>query len=261
MARPLRLEFPGALYHVTSRGNGRADIFRGDDDRQAFLEVLASVCHRMNWVGYAYCLMSNHYHLVIETPDGNLSKGMRQLNGVYTQRFNRCHDHIGHVFQGRYKAILVDREAYLLELTRYVVLNPVQAGLVQAPEQWPWSSYGATSGQEAAPAWLATDWVLGQFGPIRAEAVARYVQFVHEGRRQPSIWNGLRQQIYLGDVSFVAQMQARLRDVESLDEIPHVQHRPSPPTLQAFAEAHPEKRHAMAAAYLSGGYTMKAIAT
>jgi putative transposase len=137
MARPLRIEFPGALYHVTSRGNGRADIFLDDGDRQLFLNVLATVCHRLHWLCYAYCLMTNHYHLVIETPDGNLAKGMRQLNGVYTQRFNRRHDHVGHILQGRYKAILVERDAYLLELARYVVLNPVRARMVEAPEHWP----------------------------------------------------------------------------------------------------------------------------
>jgi putative transposase len=126
MARPLRLEFPGALSHITSRGNGRADIFLDDSDCQGFLDMLGTVCHRWHWLCYAYCLMTHHYHVVLETPEGNLAKGVRQLNGVYTQRFNRRHDHVGHVLQGRYKAILVERETYLLELIRYVVLNPVR---------------------------------------------------------------------------------------------------------------------------------------
>jgi putative transposase len=197
---------------------------------------------------------------VIETPDGNLAKGMRQLNGVYTQRFNRLHGHVGHVLQGRYKAILVEREAYLLELTRYVVLNPVRAGMVAAPEHWPWSSYPATMGHEPAPPWLARDWVLGQFARTRAAARARYAQFVHDGVRHPSIWIGLRHQIYLGGEDFVARMQARLQPSERLDEIPKVQRRPVPQSLQAFSEAYSDKRTAMAAAYVSGAYTMKAIA-
>src|SRR6266550_1709297 len=116
MARPLRIEFPGALYHVTARGDRREDIYLDDKDHSQFLTLLGEVCHRFNWIVHAYCLMTNHYHLVIETPDGNLAKGMRQLNGVYTQNFNRRHGRIGHVFQGRYKAILVQKETYLLEL-------------------------------------------------------------------------------------------------------------------------------------------------
>ncbi|MEA3276937.1 MAG: transposase, partial [Pseudomonadota bacterium] len=130
MARPLRLEFAGALYHVTARGDGREDIYPTDADRRLFLDVLADVWERFNWTVHAYCLMSNHYHLLVETPDANLSKGMRQLNGVYTQRFNRTHDRVGHVFQGRYKAILVQKETNLLDLARYLVLNPVRARMV-----------------------------------------------------------------------------------------------------------------------------------
>ena len=118
MARPLRLEFPGALYHVTSRGDRREDIFLNDDDRIDWLDVLATVCARFNWQVHAFCQMNNHYHLLVETVDGKLSEGMRQLNGLYTQRFNRRHAQVGHLFQGRYKAILVQKEAYLLELTR-----------------------------------------------------------------------------------------------------------------------------------------------
>ena len=127
MARPIRIEFAGALYHITSRGDRREAIYEDDTDRFRFLEVLGEVVERFNWRCHAYCLMTNHYHLVVETVDGNLSKGMRQLNGVYTQWSNRRHRRTGHLFQGRYKAILVDSEAYLLELARYVVLNPVRA--------------------------------------------------------------------------------------------------------------------------------------
>ena len=141
MARPLRIEFENALYHVTSRGDGQEDIYMDDEDRLDYLGVLAEVCERFNWVLQAYCLMSNHYHLLIETPDSNLSKGMRQLNGVYTQRFNRKHQRVGHVFQGRYKAILVEKDAYLLELARYMVLNPVRAQMVRSAKDWPWSSF------------------------------------------------------------------------------------------------------------------------
>ena len=156
MARPLRLEFRGALYHVTSRGDGREDIFLCDGDRLRFLEILGDVWERFNWTIHALCQMTSHYHLVVETPDANLSNGMRQLNGVYTQEFNRTHNRVGHVFQGRYKGILVEKENYLLELARYVVLNPVRAGMVDSPGQWPWNCYRAMVGEEAAPEWLET---------------------------------------------------------------------------------------------------------
>ena len=142
MARPLRLEFAGGLYHVTSRGERREDIFTGDEDRLAWRGIFADVCERFNWVCHAYCLMSNHYHIVVETVEGNLAQEMRQLNGVYTQYVNRTHARVGHVFQGRYKAIQDEKDAYLLELSRYVVLNPVRAGMVARAEDWQWSLSG-----------------------------------------------------------------------------------------------------------------------
>jgi REP element-mobilizing transposase RayT len=170
MARPLRIEFAGALYHVTSRGDGQDKIFLGDKDRDLWLNILGHICERFNWVVHAYCQMGNHYHILIETPDGNLSKGMRQLNGVYTQRFNRIHHRVGHVFQGRYKAILVQKDAYLLELSRYIVLNPVRAHRVRSARDWPWSNYRATAGMTAAPKWLETDWILAAFAERKKEA-------------------------------------------------------------------------------------------
>jgi len=127
MARPLRIEFSGALYHITSRGDRREDIFEDDDDRETFLRVLGHVAINCHWLCHCYCPMSNHYHLVIETLEGNFSKGMRQLNGVYTRASNRRHRRSSHVFQGRYKSLLVEKEAYFLELSRYVVLNPLIA--------------------------------------------------------------------------------------------------------------------------------------
>jgi len=170
MARPLRLEFPGALYHVTSRGDRREAIYEDDDDRLQWLDVLSKVCDRYNWRVHAYCLMDNHYHVLLETGDGNLSKGMRHLNGVYTQYFNRRHNRVGHVYQGRFKAVLVEKEAYLLELSRYVVLNPIRARMINNMDQWQWSSYRSTIGKAPEPAWLETDWLLSQFGRQRKHA-------------------------------------------------------------------------------------------
>lgn len=143
MARPLRLEYAGAVYHITSRGNAKQAIFCDDIDRQAFLAIVGSTVKRFGWTVYAYCLMGNHYHLLVETPVPNLSRGMRHLNGLYTQRFNRRHGRVGHVLQGRFGAILVERETYLLELVRYIALNPIRAGIASGPEKWRWSSYRA----------------------------------------------------------------------------------------------------------------------
>ena len=164
MARPLRIEFPHAIYHVTSRGHARQRIVKTDADRQAWLSVLGQVIGRFGWLCHAYCLMANHCHLLIETPQPNLSRGMRQLNGVYTQVFNRRHHRVGHLLHGRFSAILVEKEPHVLELCRYVVLNPVRAKAVTWPGDWLWSSYCATVGELPAPAWLTMDWVLGQFG-------------------------------------------------------------------------------------------------
>lgn len=258
MARPLRLEFAGALYHVTSRGDRQDDIYETDADRDGFLSLLGDVCSTYNWVCHAYCLMGNHYHLLIETPDANLSKGMRQLNGVYTQSFNRSHGRVGHVFQGRYKAIHVDREAYLLELARYIVLNPVRAEMVRAAKDWPWSSYRSTTGQAPKSAWLNTEWLLAAFGRNKGKAIDGYKQFVARGKNQPSPWNDLRNQVYLGDNSFVKKMDALIDGDKDLSEVPSSQRRGIPQTLEEYALKY-NRNEAIAAAYACGAYTLKEI--
>ncbi|MDP3562337.1 MAG: transposase [Legionellaceae bacterium] len=157
MARSLRIEYPGALFDITSRGNKKEDFFLSDEDRVLCLDIFAEVCFRSNWICYAYCLMSNHYHLLIETPQGNLSPGMQLLNSIYTQKFNRSRNRVGHVFQGRYKSILVEKESYLLELSRYIVLNQVRAKMVEKAGDWFWSSYQITLGKAPKPFWLSPD--------------------------------------------------------------------------------------------------------
>lgn len=261
MARPLRIEFEGALYHVTSRGDRREAIYEDDDDRQQFLALLGQVVAQMNWLCYAYCLMANHYHLVIETPEGNLAKGMRQLNGVYTQASNRRHQRVGHLFQGRYKAIIVDKDAYLLELTRYVVLNPVRAGVVAEPGQWQWSSYNAMIGTQPSPAWLATAGLLAHFGKNRAKARARYAQFVAEGMEDAGPWKQVQRQIFLGDERFVTRLQTQLGTQREDINIPQIQRRPPPPSLPVIATQYPTRNEAIVAAYSTGEYSYQDIAT
>ncbi|MGA7876611.1 MAG: transposase, partial [Desulfoferrobacter sp.] len=235
MARSLRIEYPGAVYHVTSRGNARADIFLSDADRWTFLDVLATTVEKYNWLCHAFCLLDNHYHAIIETLDPNLSLSMRQLNGVYTQAFNRVHRRVGHVFQGRYKAILVEKGSHLLELCRYVVLNPVRAGMAAKPEQWQWSSYKSTAYAGTVPEYLTIDWVLGQFAEKRTKARQQYRRFVADGlKNQVSPWQKLTGQVFLGSENFVARMRELLGDRQEIKEIPRAQRYPGRPPLDRF---------------------------
>jgi len=260
MARPLRIEFAGALYHVTSRGNGREDIYLDDSDRELFMVVLGEACSLFNWTVHAWCLMSNHYHLLVETPDSNLSRGMRYLNGVYTQRFNRTHSHVGHLFQGRFKAILVEKEAYLLELARYVVLNPVRAGMVESAEQWSWSSYPAMVGLSGCPEWFDREWLLGNFGESNRSAVRQYMRFVEDGVLQSSPWSMLKNQIYLGSDRFVEKVQSDLPSrQQKLSEIPKAQKRSMPKSIEEYLTMTSSRDEAIVAAYKSGGYTLQDI--
>lgn len=258
MARPLRLEFAGALYHVTARGDRREDIYLDDEDRAAWLEIVGDVCARFNWLVHAYCQMTNHYHLLVETVDGNLSKGMRQLNGVYTQRFNRRHGMVGHLFQGRYKAILVQKDTYLMELTRYVVLNPLRARMVERLEDWPWSSYRPIIGEANVPDWLDADWLLSQFGRERKRAIESYRRFVMEGKGLPSPLDQTRHQLLLGDDAFV-ERHRQDKKPEELREISKAHRRSIALPLDDYRRLYPERNEALARAYLSGAYTMSEI--
>ena len=259
MARPLRITYPGAFYHITSRGNERKNIFKSQADREKFLSYLESATLRYDAVIHVYCLMSNHYHLLLETPDGNLSKGMRQLNGVYTQYINRSQRRVGHLFQGRYKGILVQKENYLLELARYIVLNPVRAQLVRSARDWPWSSYRATAGQSAGPNCLQTDWILAAFGKRKQQAIDGYKRFVAEGKGQPSPWQELAHQVYLGSEAFIEKVQSHLDLDKDLDEIPSSQKRPAARPLEEYQTKYKSRNAAIFEAYRSGGYTLKDI--
>jgi putative transposase len=261
MSRPLRIEYPGAVYHVTSRGDARRPIYADDKDRLLFLDVLTSIVSRFHWLCHAYCLMNNHYHLVVETPEGNLSRGMRQLNGVYTQRFNRRHRRPGHVFQGRYKAIVVEKESYLLELCRYVVLNPVRARAVDAPDAFMWSSYRATAGLTDIPDCLTADWILAHFGKKRKTAQKHYREFVRAGESKEKPWDHLRGQIYLGDDQFVLAMKSLVQESDTLTEVPRIQRYADRPELKKlFRETGRDDRNrAIVAAHVRYGYTLSEI--
>ncbi len=227
MARSLRLEFENAVYHVTSRGDRREPIFEDDVDRQVLLDTAAQGFERFHASALAWCLMGNHYHFVLQTRQANLSLLMRHINGNYSQAFNRRHGLVGHVFQGRFKAIVVDTDSYLLEVCRYVDLNPVRAGMVAGPADWPWSSYRAHAGLAARPAWLDSALLYQQLAPLAPmrDGPVRYPDFVAQGLAV-RLWDeALRGQIYLGDEDFAARMQARFAVPDNV-EVPRIQRRP-----------------------------------
>lgn len=255
MTRPLRIEFPGALYHVTSRGDRKKSIFFDDNDRRRWLDILGLVCDRFNFVVHAYCQMGNHYHLMLETVEGNLSQGMRQLNAFYSQQFNKRHSFVGHVFQGRYKGILVQKETYLLELARYVVLNPVRAGIVDDPKDWKWSSYHATTGQCDAPAWLDSASLLSQFGATRQLAIVAYRQFMLAGIGMESPLKDTQHQLVLGDQAFMAQHGDRVATADFTAVIMD-QRRIAALTLAQYEDTYPDREEAMARGYRSTAFTM-----
>ncbi|MFZ2491544.1 MAG: transposase [Thermoanaerobaculia bacterium] len=208
MARPLRIEFPGALYHVTSRGNERRPIFRSDRDRLAFLDFLGQVARRFGWSITAWVLMTNHFHLVIQTPQPNLSRGMHWLNGTYAGWFNKRHKRWGHLFGGRFKSFLIEKEAYFTLVLRYVVLNPVRAGMVARPEDYRWSSYRATAGLERAPEWLDLEAALGPFAPDPSVARTSYREFVlAKIGSTDRLWDKAIAGFYLGTESWRKRMR------------------------------------------------------
>jgi REP element-mobilizing transposase RayT len=231
------LDHAGGVWHLTSRGNERREIFRDDEDRERFLRCLSQVVKRFRWRVHAYVLMGNHYHLLVETPEPTLSRGMRHLNGVYTQSFNRCHGRVGHLLQGRFKAILVEKESHLLELSRYVVLNPVRAGMTATAGQWKWSNYRATAGLGRAPEWLETEWTLEQFSP-RREAERRYRAFVAEGKGSGyAPWEELVSQMYLGGEAFRKRVQGMVAGGTRSREVPRLQRLPARPGLSEIIAA------------------------
>jgi putative transposase len=264
MSRPLRLSFPGAIYHITSRGNVRAAVYLDDEDKQRFRDLLTCCVEKFNWICHAYCLMDDHYHLLIETPDANLQAGMRQLNGVYTQQFNRRHGRVGQVFRGRYKAILIDKERYLLELCRYIVLNPVRVKLVVQPADYLWSSYAATVGAHQGSTCISTGWILSQFSSRKSSARKCYQQFVLEGIGLASPWSQLKAQVLLGSEAFVDALRPYIQDPKKLDEVPRAQGFLNRPTLSALFKNEAELNKAsrdekIQEAHLQCGYSLAEI--
>lgn len=238
MARPLRTEFPGALYHVTSRGNEKRPIFRSDADRKAFLDLLAQAAKRFAWSVTAWVLMTNHFHLVIQTHEPNLSRGMHWLNGTYAGRFNKRHKRWGHLLGGRFKAFLIDKESYFMEVLRYTVLNPVRAGMVERPEDYRWSSYRATAGLELAPGYLDIEAALGAFAPDPAIARSYYREFVlaRIGSKE-RLWDKAVAGLYLGCESWIKAMRKRVESTPRSTDHPKAHRAVGRPRMHTVLQA------------------------
>jgi putative transposase len=267
MARALRIEFPGAVYHVTSRGDRREAIFVDDDDRRRLLAIIKQTMDRFDATVMAYCLMSNHYHFVLQTRRANLSRVMRQVNAKFSQAFNRRHGLVGHLFQSRYKAVLVDRDAYLMALCRYVELNPVRAGLVAAPADWIWSSYAAHVGLDVTPAWLDTEGLHGHLlgrdarsAEDRRLAGALYERLVSTGRDDDFWQRSLRQEIYLGEREFIDGVQNRLPPAKLACTNVPLEQRRKPFDLVRWLAACATREEAMWRAHVESGASMSEIA-
>lgn len=240
MARPLRIAYPGAFYHVTSRGNEQKDVFKSRRDREKFLEYLASATQRYGAVIHAYCLMSNHYHLLLETPAGNLSQIMQHINRAYTTYFNVKRKRAGHLFQGRYKAILVEADEYATELTRYIHLNPVRAKMAAKPEDCPWSSYRSFIGHGKAPEWLKMEFILGCFGKRAADAMKKYRVFVEDllGKEYESPLKATYGTAILGSAEFIETITAAHLTAKELErDLPALRQFAARPTLEEILSA------------------------
>ncbi len=245
---------------MTSRGDRKGPVYLDNNDRTVWLTILADVCALYNFVVHSFCQMTNHYHIVVETADGNLAQGMQQLNGIYSQYFNRRHELAGHVFQGRYKALLIQKDPYLLTVARYVVLNPVRAGLVSAPEEWAWSSYRHCLGIYPAPPWLDVITTLRTFSAEPALAVEAYRKFVIAGIGEPSPLTKTRHQVMLGDELFTTETQRRQSTI-SFRAVPKLQRRALTMSLADYQQQASSRDEAMCDAYHSTAYTMEEIGT
>jgi REP element-mobilizing transposase RayT len=238
MARALRTDFAGALHHVTSRGNERRPIFYDDHDREAFLGFLGEAVVRFGWSITAFVLMTNHFHLLVQTPEANLSRGMQWFNTSYAVWFNRRHNRSGHLYGGRFKAFLIEKETYFLEALRYVVLNPVRAGMVEHPEQYRWSSYRATAGLEPAPEWLDVRGALDPLAPELSLAEEYYAEFVAQkiGCRE-RLWDKVIHGIYLGTQKWARTIRKWVESKPRSTDHPRTQRAIGRPAMHAVIAA------------------------
>ena len=219
MSRPLRIQYSGAIYHITSRGNGGDKIFQDKEDYLMFLEELKEVIEYYNWISYAYCLMPNHYHLFIKTLDPNLSMGMRQLNGNYTKKYNVHHKRFGHILQGRFKSVLVEDAGYQGNVVRYITLNPVKARISNSITNWPWSSHKEIMGLTKKSGCVHPNETLSFFHENKETAKKEYNNYLHEKIEEDSTWKDLQSGLILGSLQFARDMVNKYGNKESGEHI------------------------------------------
>ncbi len=222
MSRPLRIEYPGAWYHVMNRGRWSEKVFFSDLDHETFVKVLRETFDLWNMRISAYCLMSNHYHLLVQTPDGNLSRCMRHVNGVYTQRFNRFHKKEGQLFRGRYKAVLVEDNSHLSEVLRYIHRNPLKAGIVETLNDYHWSSHQGYLSRAKKWSWLQKDVILNQLSHLKTKQKSAYLDFVSLGESQhiEKFYSLKNMPSILGSMSFKEYIQEKFSELANTPEIP-----------------------------------------
>ncbi|NIP37593.1 MAG: addiction module toxin RelE [Candidatus Dadabacteria bacterium] len=264
MARPVRVEIKNAVYFISSKSGGRKHIVKDDADRAAFLETLEYVVGRYGWKCHAYCIGDTEYNLAIETPKANLSVGMRQLNGIYTQKFNRKNKKRGNVFQGRFKAVVVEKDAYLLDICRHVVLLPQREGITKNINTFKWSSYRATAGTIDAPGFLHVDWILSQFAKRPKNAQSKYRDFIKEGKKAESPLSKVKGQILLGGEKFIEQMTLIIIKGKRKEDIPKWQRHIKRPKLDEVfkdikSKTVKQRNKKVKEAHDKYGYTLKEI--
>lgn len=254
MARPLRIEFPNAVHHVTARGNARGAIARDAADREKWLSILADTVSRRRWRLFAFALLGNHFHLFLQTPEASLSEGMHDLCGTYAGYLNRRHGRSGHVFQGRFKAVLVEEQGHWLELSRYVHLNPVRAGLARRPEDWLWSSYRGYHRAAHRVPWVDYEQVLEEFGGDGAAARRAYRTFMEEGlgRRLDSPLGKVVAGVALGSEAFLARVRGLLAGRRDDAELPELTRLRRAPSIETVSRAVAERYGADAACWRPG---------
>ncbi len=264
MSRALRVQYAGAFYHVTNRGNAKQKIFLNNDDYQKFLDTLAAVLKRYNWICYSYCLMPNHYHLLLKTLDPNLSDGMRQLNGDYTQSFNVKHGRVGHLFQGRFKSSLIDQESYYFEVMRYIALNPVRAKLTKTPYSWLWSSYKYLTQGNNSLGYLNTDLALNEYSKNKTKAKQLYKEQINSRVKDETSWDTISNRAVIGSEVFMEKIKRLLIKTRDIKEISKKERFINRPELnKIFSKdstfTKKERNNLIYDTYLKHGYSLSEI--
>ena len=259
MARPVRIEYPGASYYISSKGTEANPVFKGIKDRQEFLSILQTVSQRMHWAIYAYNLFSDSYQILIKTKEANLSKGMRQLNGIYTQRYNLKYQLNGNIFHGRFKAVLIEAEHSFEAVVQHILSLPLQQHKTRNIGKWKWSSYQASIGFIEPPCWLNTKELLKHFSKQKKRSQKILINKIGDYDKNYNLMTQVQGQILLGSEKFVNKWKKKLASGKVMDKARQRKEKPAKP-LNAFAKRYKDPKIAMVNAYKTGNYTLGEVA-